>query len=88
MDKPPTTKSYSKRVVTVRDVITRTHQDKIHALVATKTKDKVGQGNWIGFYPAALNQVLAGLTKKEREQAEREAEEWTETGAPREVQRQ
>jgi hypothetical protein len=88
MDNVATTKNYVKKVITVRDVIRRTHQDKIHAIVAKKTKDKRGSPGWLRFYPAALNQVFDGLTKKEMDLAEEDAKEWAETGAPRDVQRQ
>jgi hypothetical protein len=80
------TKRYSKKIVTARDVIKNTHQDKIHAIVATKTTAKVAKGEWIGNYTPAVNQVFDELTKEEKEEAEEEAKRRTECGNPREVQ--
>jgi hypothetical protein len=80
------TKHYAKKIVTARDVIKDTHQDQIHAIVATKTTAKVARGGWIGAYTPALNQVFDGLSKEEKEEAEEEAKRRTECGNPREVQ--
>jgi hypothetical protein len=88
VDEVATTKNYAKKVVSVRDVLRKTHKAEIHAIVAEKTKDKVGSTGWLKYYPGAVNQVLDGLSKKEMEQTEDDAKQWTETGAPRDVQRQ
>ena len=78
-----TIKNYAKKVVSVRDVFRKTHKAKIHAIVAKKTKDKVGSTGWLKYYFGAVNQVLDGLSKKEMDQTENDAKQWTET-----VQRQ
>ena len=64
MDDVATTKNYAKKVVSVCDVFRKTHKAKIHAIVAKKTKDKVGSTGWLKYYFGAVNQVLDGLSKK------------------------
>ena len=88
MDDAATTKNYAKKVINARDVLRKTHRDKIHAIVAEKTTDKVGSTGWLKYYSGAVNQVFDGLSKKEMEQTEDDAKQWTETGAPRDVQRE
>lgn len=68
-------------------VIKHTHQKKIHACIAAKTKEKVGHNDWLCHYPGAVNEVMAGLTKEEMEQAKQEANDQMENGNPRDVQR-
>lgn len=67
-------------------MVKSTHKDKIHELVAKATKAEPGHKDWLPHYPAALTQVLEGLTEEEREEAEKTLEEWNEDGVPREVQ--
>jgi hypothetical protein len=81
-------KKKEKTLFSVRDVVKVTHKSDVHNLIATRTDDPIGQGSWIGHYPSALTEIIKKLSEKELEEAEKMAEEWSNEGAPKDVQRQ
>ena len=68
-------------------MVTITHKDQIYKLVSKKTDEPVGYPRWLGHYPEALTAVVNGLTEGELADTEKLAKEWSDKGAPREVQR-
>jgi hypothetical protein len=71
---------------TIRDVIKTTHKEQIHQIVAEVTDAKPGHKHWLPHYPAALTQVVEGLSEADLHDAQNTLEEWNDKGCPREVQ--
>lgn len=80
-------KKVDKMDFTVWDVVKITHRNQIHALVAENTNESPGETDWLSHYPAALARLIKGLSEEELANAQNIADEWTNEGAPREVQR-
>ena len=64
-----------------------THRVQIHNLISEETDKPVGHPDWLKHYPATLSKVVDGFTEAEVADAEKMAQEWSNEGAPREVQR-
>lgn len=67
--------------------MTITHKSKIYSLIAEKTEYPPGHPLWIKFHPDALTEVINGLSSEETAEAEKLAEEWSDQGIPKEIQR-
>ena len=68
-------------------MIKTTHKDIIHDVIAEKTDARSGHKDWLPYYPAALTEVLEGLSEEELQEAEETLEKWNAEGPPIEVQR-
>lgn len=71
----------------MRKVVEQDYKEQIWAVIATKTSDPRGQGNWLSHFPAAVTTVMNSLTDEQLEEVRQEADRQSETGAPRHVQR-
>ena len=86
-DGSETPKPKHGKLFTIRDVIRNTRKEDIHKLIAKETNAPAGHKDWLPHYPAALTQVLDGLTEAEMEEAEKEVKKWnSRNDVPREVQ--
>jgi hypothetical protein len=68
-------------------VVKITHRKQIYDLAAKESDEPVGHPKWLSHYPDALTAVVTGLTEAELADTEKLAKEWSDKGAPREVQR-
>src|SRR3981189_2076477 len=64
----------------LRDVIGITHKENVVEVIAGRTDAKKGEKEWLKHYPAALSQVIGGLTREEKETASELMEKWNAEG--------
>jgi hypothetical protein len=81
---PVGTKKFG-RVMGIRDAVKSLRQPAIDNLLATKGIN-CGDKTYLPAYPAAVTELLEGMSDHEKEEMKKVAERWNREGAPTDVQ--
>jgi hypothetical protein len=76
------------RNFTYKDVVKKYHRKEISKFAAERVGCPSGSKEYLAGYSASKAEYINNLPEETIKQYEKEADEWTETGAPEEVKRE
>src|SRR5882724_5161316 len=75
------------KIYCLRDAVTMQHGDRVSELASRQSNAALGTPAYLAAYPQALTTALEGLSKQEKREMQKLADEWNEEGPPDEEKR-